>query len=134
MSDAKDDIASATKELVAGMGNEKTAPGITKVIYYIGGVFLVIGVCYIFVPYFIQSRKNDTEENKYVIDTFNSQLRNTTDTIIKFDNSIANVNSNLSILKAQIDDAKSEQNNIKNELKEHEKRINKLEVLEGSHE
>lgn len=130
MSDAKEDIAAATKEFVAGMGNEKTAPGIRSVIYFIGSVILIIGVVYFTVPYFIQSNKNDAEGNKYVIDSFNNQLKMTTDTVRQFDNSIATVNSNLGIIKSQLDETKSEQNNIKHTLNDHEKRISKLEVLE----
>ena len=130
MSDTKEDIAAVTKELVAGMGNEKTAPGILKVSYFVGTVILIIAALYILVPYFIQKSKNNSEGDRYAIDTFINQLKATTDTVRQFDNSIANVNSKLSIMDSKIDETKSEQNNLKHTLSEQEKRITKLEVLE----
>lgn len=130
MSESKEDIAAATKEIVSGIGNDKSGPRLVNIIYFIGIIIFVIGVCYVVLPYYTEKNKEDTERNKYAIDTFNKELKETTDTIIKFDNSIANVNSSLSIQKSQIDETKSEQNEIKHTLSEHEKRITKLEVLE----
>ena len=86
---------------------------------------------YIFSPIYKDLEQQKHESDKYIIDTFNSQLKNTTATIMKFDATLVNVNNNLSNLKTQIEDTRTEQKNIRESIKEHERRLTRIEIMLG---
>ena len=121
--------------LVNGLSNEKTAPIVAKVLCFMFAVILIISLCYILVPYFAKQTKDSNDANRYMIDSFDKELKTTTNAILEFDKTISSVNSNLAIMKAESDETRSEQKAIKDQLKDHEKRITKTELeIEGEYE
>lgn len=110
--ESSSDIADTTSAIVGGLENEKASPKLMVIIV----IFAIIAILYLFIPYLIQTSKNNAEVNKYAIDSFNNQLKITTDNIIKFDNSIANVNSNIDVLRLEQNDTRNEQSNIKHTI------------------
>ena len=130
MSEEREEVSSAAKELVNGLGNDKAAPWI--MLSLIG--VICVALAYILSPVYKELEIQKHEGDKYIIDTFNNQLKNTTATIMKFDATLANVNNNLNTLKTQIEDTRTEQKNIRDALREYEKRITRLEIIQGKRE
>ena len=123
----EDEIAETAREVISGFSNEKAAPWIMISIF---GV-ICVALAYIFSPIYKDLEQQKHESDKYIIDTFNSQLKNTTATIMKFDATLVNVNNNLSNLKTQIEDTRTEQKNIRESIKEHERRLTRIEIMLG---
>ncbi len=124
MGDLKEDIASATKEVVAGFSNEKSAPFLL--------IFLLVFICVGFfslVTYFVF--QNSGQNNKYYLDSITTNAQAANNEVKVLTENISTAKSEFSAFRSELKDYKNAQTEIQNSIKDHEKRLIKIEVKEN---
>jgi septal ring factor EnvC (AmiA/AmiB activator) len=108
MSESKEDIAAAVREFFVAI---KSSPNSSLVTYF---GFQLTG-----------------QNNKYYSESLTNQLQVANQQVKQFNENISVTNIALSQLKEQFSDFKLMQSEIQNSIKDHEKRLIKIEVKEG---
>lgn len=122
MSEIKEDIATTAKELVTGLSSEKSP-------YLL--IFLLVLICVGFsslVTFFVF--QGSSQSNKYYSESLTSQLQIANQQVKQFNETIMLTNTALITLKEKFEDHMSLEQDMQKIVKDHEKRILKLEVKE----
>ena len=114
------DAGEVSKNVTDGLKNERTAPYYLFAIIFVFSFALSAFSAYIVIKLMEQSNKNYS-------DTLNAQLQTATQQVKQFNETIAITNVALIQLKEQFNEFKAMQNQFQYEIRDHEKRLLKLE-------
>ena len=120
----KADVSETSKSIVDGLKNPIAAPYIL--------IFLMSLLCAGFsslITYFVFQYSDHS--NKYISESFTNQLAIANQEIKKFNENISVTNNALSQLKDQFTDFKAMQSELQTAIKDHEKRLIKIETQEN---
>ena len=121
MSESKEDIAAAVREFFVAIKSSPNAMILLLVFVCVGSSSLV--------TYF--GFQLTGQNNKYYSESLTNQLQVANQQVKQFNENISITNIALSQLKEQFSDFKLMQSEIQNSIKDHEKRLIKIEVKEG---
>lgn len=123
MVDLKEDFVATGKEIVTRLSSERSSPYLL--------IFLLVLVCVGFsslLTYLVF--QNSGQNNKYYSDSLTTQLQVANQQVKQFNENISITNTALAQLKEQFTDFKSMQSELQSSVKDHEKRLIKIEVRE----
>ncbi|RDB37393.1 MAG: hypothetical protein DCC88_00260 [Spirobacillus cienkowskii] len=121
MVDIKNSLGETCKEVVSGLSKESSSPYLL--------IFLLVLFCVGFsslVTYLVF--QNSGQSNKFYSEQLFSQIQIANQQVKQFNENIAVTNIALSQLKEQFSDFKIMQSEIQNSIKDHEKRLIKIEM------
>ncbi|WP_186650141.1 hypothetical protein [Fluviispira vulneris] len=121
MTDLKDEIAGTGKQLVNSLSNNHASPFLLMFLL----VLLSVGFSSLLTYLVFQ---NSGQSNKYYSDSLTTQLQVANQQVKQFNENITVTNAALTQLKEQFSDFKIMQADLQNSIKDHERRLIKIEV------